>query len=143
MSNLVTFSEHTSQQISARDQRLTVMVCAVCASYLIANLPAVGLRIINQNYVESPVLASVCDNIFGTQFTLNFVVYAASNEQYREAYLLFIQEVVFCSRGRWSQSSGRIHDAEMLNVERRRQTDDVGSSENPDQGVISTPLASN
>ena len=136
---MVTFSEHTSHQISARDQRLTVMVCAVCTSYLIDNLPAVGLRIINQNYMESPVLASICDNIFGTQFTLNFVAYAASNKQYREAYLLFIQEVVFCCRSRWS---GRIHDAEMLNIERRRQADDAGSSENPDQGVISTSLAS-
>jgi hypothetical protein len=30
------------------------------------------------------------------QYSLNFVVYAASNKQYREAYLLFLREAVLC-----------------------------------------------
>jgi hypothetical protein len=43
------------------------------------------------------------------QFSFNFVVYAASNKQYREAYLMFLQDFVFCqqSRGRQNDQGGK------------------------------------
>jgi hypothetical protein len=46
-------------------------------------------------------------SLYWMQFSFNFVVYAASNKQYREAYLLFLQNFIFCHhRG----SRGAIND---------------------------------
>ena len=43
--------------------------------------------------------------------SLNFVVYAASNKQYREAYLLYLREAVFCLEKEAAATSSAVHKA--------------------------------
>ena len=71
------------------------MICTICLCYLISNVPGVILKV-SDAASDFPTLAFICDNIFWMQYTLNFGVYAASNKQYREAYLLFLNEGLFC-----------------------------------------------
>ncbi len=76
--------------MSARDQRLARTICLVCVSYLMSNLPKIALKW-SQNEHGYPTLTAVFENVFLLQFTVNFVIYAASNKQYREAYLLLLR----------------------------------------------------
>ena len=73
------------------------MILVVCFVYVAANLPKVVIKATRAD-AELPYLALALDNVLLLQFTGNFVVYAASNKQYREAYLTLILDI----------SSGRI-----------------------------------
>ena len=61
---------------------MTSMICAICLCYLVANLPVVVLRAAGK-LSEWPIARLVCLGLYWTQFSLNCVVYAASNKQYR------------------------------------------------------------
>ncbi len=78
------FSTQVRHAISARDQRLTMMVVKICLCYLVANLPlmlakAAGLEL------KWPAMWQMFLALYWTQYSTNFVIYAASNKQYRYA----------------------------------------------------------
>ncbi len=82
--SLTCSTRHLSHQLSARDKRLATMICLMCSSYLISVLPKVALEIATRGQKTFPSLAALTDTVFMMQFTGNFVIYAASNKQYRE-----------------------------------------------------------
>ena len=63
------------------------------------------------SYLKTPLVTS----LFWMQSSVNFILYAASNKQYREAYFLFLREVVFHLDDEEVTSSGS-------RAERRRTT---------------------
>ncbi len=83
------------QKISARDQRMTTTICTICVLYLVCNLPVMLLKMVGSEY-ELTYVRFIFSLLYWFQYSLNFFVYAASNKQYREAYLLFLREAVFC-----------------------------------------------
>ncbi len=95
------FSNHLQQQISARDQRLTRMVCLICVGYGLCSAPLTAMFFLDANtgvggrwWIRVARLAA--ENIFLLQYSFNFVVYAASNKQYREAYKLLFERLSGC-----------------------------------------------
>ncbi len=83
------FSQILRHQITARDQRVTSMICTICLCYLACNAPFVAVTLSGVGR-KAPIVRKITENVFFMQYTLNFVVYAASNKQYREAYLFFL-----------------------------------------------------
>jgi hypothetical protein len=80
-------------QLSARDKRMTKTICIICLCYLLCNFPVVFIRIFD---IDLGIIRHFLSSFYWMQYSFNFVVYAASNKQYREAYLLFLREAVFC-----------------------------------------------
>jgi hypothetical protein len=72
---------------------MATTICIICFCYLCCNVPPVFIRIFDVNL---GFLSHFLSSFYWMQYSLNFVVYAASNKQYREAYLLFLREAVFC-----------------------------------------------
>ena len=78
-------SDHMRNQLSARDQRMAKTICTICMSYLVCNLPIITLKFISGNdNNDIPHIRLVISLLFWLQYSLNFVLYAASNKQYRE-----------------------------------------------------------
>ncbi len=82
--NVITYcySSHIQNAISARDQRLTTMVCRICLCYMLANLPMMGINISGKQH-DWPTAWYICEVLYWTQYSMNFIIYAASNKQYR------------------------------------------------------------
>ena len=98
------------QQISARDNRLGKMVLALCLYYLFCNLPMIPVLLPGGS--ELPWLYMVSRIILHTQFSMNIVIYALSNKQYRycRRILNFIR-MMDLSPGRLSSSSLKKHSS--------------------------------
>ena len=78
-------SEHMRNQLSARDQRLALTICKLCMGYLICNVPIIIYKGVygHSNLGNSYVILLV-SALFWMQSSVNFVLYAGSNKQYRE-----------------------------------------------------------
>ena len=59
------------------------MVCSICASYVVCNTPVFILRGLGMDH-SNPFLFAAAQSLFWTQYSMNFVIYAASNKQYRK-----------------------------------------------------------
>lgn len=93
---LCTFSEHMRHQLSGRDYRMAKTICTVCMGYLVCNMPIMIYRhTMGKNANDSPYLKLVCATLYWFQCSFNFIIYAASNKQYREAYFMFLRVAVF------------------------------------------------
>ena len=86
-------SNHNNNQISARDHRLAVMVGAICASYILCNIPVFVIKVLDLDH-SHPYLFATLMSLFWTQYSMNFVIYAASNKQYRCVSLVLQKFVV-------------------------------------------------
>ena len=65
------------------------MVIYTCTSFLVCNFPVAFLMMFG---IEWKALYNLFRSIYYLQFTSNFVIYAASNRMYKEAYIMFIKE---------------------------------------------------
>ena len=84
------------KQLSARDQRMAKTISTVCMGYLICNMPIIVYKIIKGKKVnDHPYLLLIFSSLFWVQCSFNFIIYAASNKQYREAYFMFLRVAVF------------------------------------------------
>ena len=84
------------QQLSARDYRMAKTICTVCMGYLVCNMPIMIYRhTIGKNAKGSPYLKLIFATLYWVQCSVNFIIYAASNKQYREAYFMFLRVAVF------------------------------------------------
>ena len=93
---LTLFSDHMRHQLSARDQRMAKTICTVCMGYLICNMPIIVYKSIRgKNVNDSPYILLILSSLFWVQCSFNFIIYAASNKQYREAYFMFLRVAVF------------------------------------------------
>ncbi len=70
---------------------MTHMIGLICAATVCGNLPLVLQKLLD-NEGQNSFLKAVVHLLYWSQFSLDFVIYAASNKQYREAYLLFLKE---------------------------------------------------
>ena len=75
----------------------------MCAAYLASNLPKILLKG-SRTDLAYPALDAASENVFLLQFTANFLIYAASNKQYREAYLLLFASI--CRRNSANSTLG-------------------------------------
>ena len=83
-------------QLSARDHRMGKTICTVCMGYLICNMPIIVYKFIQgKNINDYPYLLLLFSSLFWVQCSFNFIIYAASNKQYREAYFMFLRVAVF------------------------------------------------
>ena len=83
-------------QLSARDHRMAKTICTVCMGYLICNMPIIVYKLIRgKNVNDNPYLLLIFSSLFWVQCSFNFIIYAASNKQYREAYFMFLRVAVF------------------------------------------------
>ena len=83
-------------QLSALDQRMAKTICTVCMGYLICNMPIIVYKLIGGDKVnDNPYLHLIFASLFFVQCSFNFIIYAASNKQYREAYFMFLRVAVF------------------------------------------------
>ena len=80
------FSEHMRHQLSARDYRMAKTIATVCMGYLICNMPIMIYKYsMGKNANDSPYLKLGFATLYWVQCSFNFIIYAASNKQYREA----------------------------------------------------------
>ena len=83
-------------QLSARDKRMAKTIGTVCTGYLICNMPIIVYKTIRgSNNNDNPYLLLIFSSLFWVQCSFNFIIYAASNKQYREAYFMFLRLAVF------------------------------------------------
>ena len=83
-------------QLSARDYRMAKTICTVCMGYLVCNMPIMIFRhTMGKKANDFPYLKLVCATLYWFQCSFNFIIYAASNKQYREAYFMFLRVAVF------------------------------------------------
>ena len=93
---MCTFSEHMRHQLSARDYRMAKTICKVCMGYLVCNMPIMIYKHTRgKNANDSPYLKLAFATLYWFQCSFNFIIYAASNKQYREAYFMFLRVAVF------------------------------------------------
>ncbi len=90
------------------------MILAICACYLLCNAPFMCLAVSGVGK-ELPTLRKLLENVFLGQYSANFVVYAASNKQYREAYLFFLNTVLL----RRASNEGHVSSSLRQQVDRR------------------------
>ncbi len=79
------------RQVSAREQRMTRMICLMCTYTVLCNAPKVLLKMTDFEG-ELTVVRTLATAIYWSQFSGDFVIYAGSNKQYREAYLLLLND---------------------------------------------------
>ena len=103
-----------SSQLSARDQRMATTICIICLGYFFCNIPSIV--ILTFKIVPGNNLFNLIQCLNWLQFSFNFVVYAARNKQYREAYKLFLHDVLFCRKARRQNSSVRNSRATMRQI---------------------------
>ncbi len=89
-------SDRLRRQISARERRMTHMLCLICATTVLSNIPAVVLKFVDSEGTGNAASKAAVQLIYFGQFSVDFVVYAASNKQYREAYLLLLEDFGSC-----------------------------------------------
>ena len=83
-------------QLSSRDRRMAQTICTVCMGYLICNMPIIVYKLIRvKNVNENPYLLLFFSSLFWVQCSFNFIIYAARNKQFREAYFMYLWVVVF------------------------------------------------
>ena len=84
------------QQLSARDRRMAKTICIMCLAFLICNMPKiVYMSFGGKDYNDQAFLWVIFSSLFWAQCSFNFVIYAASNKQFREAYFMFVRVAVF------------------------------------------------
>ncbi len=81
-----------ASQVSAREQRMTRMVFLMCTYTMLCNLPKVFLKLADFEG-EQRAVRSIATAFYWSQFSGDFIIYAASNKQYREAYLLLLRDI--------------------------------------------------
>ncbi len=70
---------------------MTRTIGIICASYIACNVPPILLKIISPTS-KLFGLGRFTRFMHESKYSLNFAIYAASNKQYREAYLLFLSD---------------------------------------------------
>ena len=87
---------------------MTRMMCLICVATLISNLPGMLVKLIDrESKYEALRLLGVL--FYWSQFNMDFAIYAASNKQYREAYLLLVNDTLaVCWRGKRGASPSRL-----------------------------------
>jgi hypothetical protein len=71
---------------------MTTTICIICLCSILFNVSAIVIRTLD---IDTGHLNNLFHSLYWLQFSFNVFVYAASNKQYREAYRLFLREVVF------------------------------------------------
>ncbi len=81
------------------------MIGVICLSYIVLNFPATFVKMVDpgSNYVW---LSYASKFLYFSKYSANFLIYCASNAQYREAYLLFLKEVLLGRCGTSRQGPG-------------------------------------
>jgi hypothetical protein len=72
---------------------MTTTICIICLCSILFNVSAIVIRTLD---IDTGHLNNLFHSFYWLQFSFNVFVYAASNKQYREAYRLFLREVIFC-----------------------------------------------
>ena len=71
-------------------------ICTVCMGYLICNMPIIVYKLIGgKNVNDNPYLLLLFSSLFYAQCSFNFIIFATSNKQFREAYFMFLKVAVF------------------------------------------------
>ncbi len=68
------------------------MICTICLCYFLCNVP-LALLLLSGAGTSLSYARALAESIFSLQYSLNFVIYAASNKQYREAYRLLLESL--------------------------------------------------
>ena len=82
----------SSQQIQDRERRMTETLFLLCVSYMVFVLPLFITMCFNRN-VSMPNLHLAVFCVYWIQYSANFVIYAARNQQYRRAYVLILTDI--------------------------------------------------
>ena len=80
-----------------RERRLSYMVYLICLSNLMSTLPAIVAKVIDSEGKYVAVRA-LFKSLHWLQYSTDFLIYAASNRQYRQAYVLFLKTCCCCCR---------------------------------------------
>ena len=64
----------------------------MCISYTLSNFAGITIKILDPS-VQHAGFSYASKLIFYAKYSVNFVIYCASNTQYREAYLLFLGDI--------------------------------------------------
>ena len=68
----------------------------ICIAYLICNTPKIVFKSLwGNDHNDQVFLRLIFSSLFWAQCSFNFVIYAASNKQFREAYFMFVRVAVF------------------------------------------------
>ena len=70
-----------SKHIKSRERRLFITIAFVCMAFTVFGMPTT-LTSLMEPYVESPNLYLITFLIYWLQYSLNFFIYSASNEQF-------------------------------------------------------------
>ena len=78
-------------------------ISTVCMGYLICNMPIILYKFLMRgNY--NPYILLVFSTLYWIQCSFNFIIYASTNKQYKEAFVLFITMAV-CRMNKASTTS--------------------------------------
>ena len=78
--------------LQKRDIRMTTTLFLVCFCYFLFVAPIAVANIVDY-HVNKPEVHLGTHCLYWLQYSLNFVIYAARSEQYRKAYLFFLNQV--------------------------------------------------
>ncbi len=81
------------------------MIGIICTSFVLCNLPEILVNVFDPNSSHH-ALSCVANVLWHANYSFNFVIYAASNRQYREAYSLFLRDSCCCCCGNGKKDVG-------------------------------------
>ncbi len=117
-------SSHLQSQLSAREHRMTRMVGTMCVSYALSNIAGITIKILDPR-VEHVGLSYASKLVFYAKYSVNFVIYCARNSQYREAYLLFLKDVLCCGQRNAAPAAMALTNISGRNSQQQQQQQQV------------------
>ncbi len=86
----------------------------MCTCTVLCNLPKVVLKLVDFSG-EMAVVTCLSKLLYWLQFSGDFLIYAASNKQYREAYLLLLTDICCACKKTSAEGQNQMQLAQVAN----------------------------
>jgi len=112
--------------VHLRDTNTSKLVFIICTVYIFQCTPYMVCRMFFSEslragfFIQFPLLQKISYTIYYTQFLPNIIIYVTRNENYRNAYVLWIRAFLFCDSKKESVTNSRENTLKNLHRHERK-----------------------